>query len=106
MENDPYRAEAGSELDAVIHGHLMKQTVAAGSCPAYSSDDQLAKQVLARLRMGKPSVIVGRTSLPGRTWFARYERNATHGTEVFADTFALAICRLALLRLEETEAGR
>ena len=71
MENDPYRAEAGLELDAVIHARLMKQTVPAGSCPADSSDDQLAKQVLARLRMGKPSVIVGRTSLPGRTWFAR-----------------------------------
>jgi hypothetical protein len=56
--------------------------------------------------MGKPSVVVGHTSLPGRTWFARYERDAMDGTEVFADTFALAICRLALLRLEETEAGR
>jgi hypothetical protein len=43
MENDPYRVEAGPELDAVIHGRLMKQTVAAGSCPAYSSDDKLAK---------------------------------------------------------------
>ena len=49
MENDPYRAEAGLELDAVIHARLMKQTVPAGSCPAYSSDDQLAKEVLARL---------------------------------------------------------
>jgi hypothetical protein len=48
MENDPYRAEAGPELDAVIHARLMKQTVPAGSCPAYSSDDQLAKQVLSR----------------------------------------------------------
>jgi hypothetical protein len=57
------------------------------------------------MKMGKPAVIVGRTTLPGRTWFARYERNQMDGTEVFADTFALAICRLALLRLEDTEAG-
>jgi hypothetical protein len=102
MEHDPYRAEAGPELDAVIHRRLM-QMVAAGPCPAYSTDDMLAKQVLSRLRMGRPSVIVGRTSLPGRTWFARYEHNAMDGTEVFADTFALAICRLALLRMEEAE---
>ena len=46
-------------------------------------------------------IIVGRTSLAGRTWFARYERNAMDGTEVFANTFALAVCRLALLRFED-----
>jgi hypothetical protein len=61
--------------------------------------------VLSRLKRGEPSVVVGRTGLPGRTWFARYERNAMDGTEVFANTFALAICRLALLRLAEIEAG-
>jgi hypothetical protein len=106
MEDDPYRVEAGPELDAIIHGRLMRRTVAAGPCPGYSTDDKLAKQVLSTLRMGKPSVIVGRTSLPGRTWFARYERNAMDGTEVFANSFALAICRLALLRLEESDIGR
>lgn len=104
MQNDPYKTEAGPELDAVIHGRLMKQTLPAGSCPAYSSDDSLARQVLSRMRTGKPSVIVGRTNLPGRTWFARFERDAMDGTEVFADTFALAVCRLALLRLEDAEA--
>ncbi len=106
MESDPYKAQAGPELDALIHVRLMKQAVAAEPCPAYSTDDIPAKRVLARLRTGKPSVIVGRTKLEGRTWFARYERNAMDGTEVFADTFALAICRLAVLRLEEVEAGR
>jgi hypothetical protein len=105
MHEDPYKTGAGPELDAVIHGRVMKHTLTADACPAYSSDDKLARQVLSRLKTGQPSVIVGRTSLPGRTWFARYERNAMDGTEVFADTFALAICRLALLRLEETESG-
>jgi hypothetical protein len=28
------------------------------------------------------------------------------GTEVFADTFALAVCRLAPLRLDELDAGK
>jgi hypothetical protein len=84
----------------------MKQKVAGESFPAYSSNDKLAKQVLSRLRMGKRSVIVGRTDLPGRTSFARYENNSMDGTEVFGDTFALAVCRLALLRVKEGDAAR
>jgi hypothetical protein len=105
MQNDPYKAQAGPELDAVIHLRLMNQSVSDGPCPGYSTDDKFAKRVLFKLRTGQPSVIIGRTQLEGRTWFARYERNAMDGTEVFASTFALAICRLALLRLEETRPG-
>jgi hypothetical protein len=105
MQSDPYKAQAGPELDAVIHVRLMDQSVANRPCPAYSTEDKLARRVLSKLRAGWPSVIVGRTQLEGRTWFARYERNAMDGTEVFASTFALAICRLALLRLEETRPG-
>ena len=98
---NPYAAEAGPELDARIHLGMMSQAATSGPYPPYSTDTKLAKQVLAKLRTGRPSVIVGRTALEGRSWFARYERNAMDGTEVFADTFELAICRLALLRLEE-----
>jgi hypothetical protein len=101
MQSDPYKVQAGPELDAIIHLRLMNQSALNGSCPAYSTEDKLAKLVLSKLRTGQPSVIVGRTQLEGRTWFARYERNAMDGTEVFASTFALAICRLALLRLDE-----
>ena len=103
LQNDPYQAQAGPELDAFIHLRVMKQTAPGAVCPAYSSEDKQAKRVLSTLRTGRPSVIVGRTSLVGRTWFARYERDAMDGTEVFAATFALAICRLALLRLEDLE---
>lgn len=106
MQKDPYTTEAGPELDALIHERLMNQPATAGACPAYSTDDKLAKEVLSKLRKGRPSFIVGHTDLPGKTWFARYERNAMDGTEVFADTYALAVCRLALLRLEEMEARR
>ena len=104
MDSDPYKVEPGPELDALIHVRLMQQPASAGPWPAYSTEDKLAKRVLSKLRTGRPSVIVGRTSLEGRTWFARYERNAMDGTEVFANSFALAICRLALLRLEDMEA--
>jgi hypothetical protein len=105
MESDPYKAQAGPELDAVIHVRLMKQLVSNSPCPAYSTEDACAKRVLSKLRSGQPSVIVGRTQLEGRTWFARFERNAMDGTEVFASTFALAVCRLALLRLEDARPG-
>ena len=102
MQTNPYKADAGPGLDAVIHVRVMNQSVSGGPCPAYSTEDKLAKRVLSKLRTGQPAVIVGRTSLVGRTWFARYERNAMDGTEVFASTFALAICRLALLRLQDS----
>ncbi len=103
MTVNPYTVEAGPDLDRLIHLGFMKQSVAAGPWPAYSTQTRLAKQVLTKLKLGKPVVIIGRTGLPGRSWFARYERNAMDGTEVFADTFELAVCRLALLRGEETE---
>ena len=106
MQDDPYRITAGAELDEVIHGRVMEKAVGARIYPAYSTDDKVAKQLLSRIRTGKTRVVVGRTSLVGRTWFARYEGNAMDGTEVFADTFALAICRLALLRLEDTKTGK
>ena len=105
VNSDPYKAQAGPELDTVIHLRLMNQPVSNEPCPAYSTEDKLAKRVLSKLRTGRSAVIVGRTELEGRTWFARYERNAMDGTEVFASTFALAICRLALLRLEEAKPG-
>jgi hypothetical protein len=96
MPTDPYRTSAGPELDAAIHVRVMHMSPAE-LCPAYSSDDAEAKRVLSTLRAGRESIVFGRTDLAGRTWFARYETNAMDGTEVFADTFALAICRLALL---------
>ncbi len=103
MHADPYRAGPGPELDALIHERLMKLPCKDGRAPAYSADTNLAKRVLTKLKMGQQSVIVGRTSLEGRTWFARYERNEMDGTEVFADSFELAICRLALLRIADSD---
>lgn len=106
LEFNPYQAQAGQELDAFIHEHVMKETVDSGNCPPYSTETKLAKKVLSKLKArGGMLFTVGRTHLEGRTWFARSETNAMNGTEVFAETFALAICRLALLRLEETEAN-
>src|SRR5690348_1456848 len=100
LQQNPYVAEPGPALDRFIHERVMKESNTAGACPAYSGDEKSARKVLSTLRaLGKGSIIVGRTDLEGRTWFARYETDAMNGTEVFADTFALAVCRMALLRM-------
>ena len=99
---NPYTVQAGPELDSVIHLRVMRQT---GSVfPPYSSDEKAAKRVLARLRSdSKRTVVVGQTALRKKRWFARYETNASDGTEVLAETLELAICRLALLRFDKED---
>ena len=104
LQSNPYQAEAGPELDAFIHIHVMKEVSLTSNCPPYSSNDKLANKVVVAVRAsGRGSVITGRTTLKGRTWFARYETNTMDGAEVFAETYALAICRMALLRTQETD---
>jgi hypothetical protein len=97
FEADPYRIQAGPELDQLIHALVMSQK--SEPPPLYSSDESAARAVLAKLKENcSGRVIVGNTRLRDKKWFARYETNPSDGTEVFADTEALAICRLALLR--------
>jgi hypothetical protein len=96
-EIDPYRVVAGRDLDRFIHAAVMGRNE--GIPPAYSDDDRAARAVLYRLKeISGAQVVVGRTSLKDRRWFARYETDPSDGTEVFAPTAALAICRLALLQ--------
>jgi hypothetical protein len=103
FEADPYRVQAGCELDNLIHSRVMGRT-SVGS-PPYSKDPDAARCVLTRLKeLTHARVIVGRTALRSRPWFARYETDPSDGTEVFGDTPALAICRLALLHA--TKAAR
>ena len=105
LDIDPYRAQAGPALDALIHQHVMNEPATSAGCPAYSTDDKLAKSVLGKLKSrGRLLFTIGRTELEGRTWFARSETNAMNGTEVFAESFPLAVCRLALFGLAETAA--
>lgn len=94
---NPYSAEAGPALDHLIHERVMG--LPPGECPPYSTEEKEARRVLAKLKAdSEKTVIVGRTALPKKRWFARYETNPSDGTEVLAETLALAICRLALLR--------
>jgi len=95
-EVNPYDVQAGPELDRWIHLHVMDQC--SGDCPLYSTDDKAARQVLAALKSTSGrTVVVGRTALRQKRWFARYETDESDGTEVLASTLPLAICRLALL---------
>ncbi len=99
---NPYEIAAGPDLDRLVHRHVMGQND--GELPPYSTDEKAARQVLSRLKSfsGK-TVVTGRTALRKKRWFARYESDASDGTEVLAETLALAICRLALLRAMSRE---
>ncbi len=95
LESDPYRMPAGPELDQMVHQEVLHQN--GTPCPPYSSDEEVARKVLAKLKAADLHVVVGETYVRGRKWFARYETNPSDGTEVWGETPALAICRLALL---------
>ncbi|MHB8523967.1 MAG: hypothetical protein ACYDH9_24860, partial [Limisphaerales bacterium] len=94
---DPYRIAAGPELDGAIHRWLFGES---STTPVlgYSTDDVLAKQVEHRLKKRSAAdVLTGTTRMHDKCYFARYERDPSTGAEVLAETYALAICRLALL---------
>jgi len=94
---NPYEVPAGPELDQIIHQRVMG--LSETTCPPYSTDEKSSRRVLARIKgLGGRTVLVGRTAIRSKRWFARYESNASDGTEVLAETLPLAICRLALLR--------
>lgn len=101
---NPYEVDVGRELDLLVHHFVMKQPKEDLSVPAYSTEMSDAKKVLAQLKSSySTAVISGRTAITGRSWFARFASTSTHGTEVLADSLPLAICRLALLVVEQNE---
>ncbi|MBI4659716.1 MAG: hypothetical protein HY735_12820 [Verrucomicrobia bacterium] len=98
---DPYWIQAGRELDALIHHQILK--MALSHCyPCYSTDAQAADTLRRAIEaeFGTPFV-AGKTGLRGQRWFARYEIDPGNPTEVLAETYPLAICRLVLLRAME-----
>jgi hypothetical protein len=94
---NPYELPAGNNLDQLVHREVMGQSDP--SCPLYSVDEKAARRVLTKLKTtATGTFVVGQTSLRKKKWFARYETDASDGTEVLAETLPLAICRLAMLR--------
>jgi hypothetical protein len=98
---DPYQASAGPELDAAIHHDALGKPRHEPP-PPYSTDSARAEELkrIIETHFGSP-VISGRTSIRGKRWFARYEIDPGNPTEVLAETYALAISRLALLRMNK-----
>ena len=95
---NPYHVPAGGELDALIHQQVLGNQIE-GRCPSYSTDKVEAERLKTALKrlLGR-EIVTGQTRIRGRGWFARYESDPSTSTEVLADTYPLAICRLALLR--------
>lgn len=95
---DPYQSEAGPELDSLIHHQVLGNPRTEAS-PCYSTDSEQAEELkkMMEARYGT-TFTCGRTSIRGKAWFARYEIDRGNPTEVIAETYALAVCRLTLLR--------
>jgi hypothetical protein len=94
---NPYEVLAGHELDAYVHQHVLKKPLN-HQIPKYSTDageaDQLRREIE---RQGRVKIVVGQTSSRRKLWFARYELQTGNPTEVLAEDYSLAICRLAIL---------
>jgi hypothetical protein len=98
IEGNPYQTPASRELDAYIHCQILNYATA-GECPKYSTDQADADRLKKRIENEfKIKIVCGMTSMRGKPWFARYEIAEGNPTEALADTYALAICRLVLLR--------
>ncbi len=68
----------------------------------YSTDKRLADKVRSRLKaLYGHTVVAGATHSQQRPFFARFENDPSTSTEVLADTYPLAVCRLALLLSEK-----
>ena len=105
-EIDPYRISAGPILDALVHTHLFGPKLP-GCVPPYSADEELARAVEDELRSQvKSRVVVGRSRVKAKPWFARYGTDPSTSSEVLAQSYPLAICRLTLLVLRHDENRR
>jgi hypothetical protein len=98
---NPYKFPAGTELDGLIHERLFVEN-SKGQPLNYSSSIQLADKVKAKVKSlyGHP-VVAGETKSRPKRFFARFENDPSTSTEVLAETYPLAICRLALLLSEK-----
>ncbi|MBI4657813.1 MAG: hypothetical protein HY735_03000 [Verrucomicrobia bacterium] len=107
MENvSPYGVSASGELDAWIHVRVLRNPPSP-VYPAYSTNPDEATRLRKAFeeRFGL-RVTIGRTQIKEASWFARYETDLGNPTEVIADTYPLAMCRLAVLRTKLADESR
>ena len=94
---NPYRVPAGRQLDSLIHQEIFGND-GTSMIPNYSTEESAADEVKDRLKvLYKYRIITGTTRIPGKRWFARQESGPSTSTEVVAEAYPLAICRLALV---------
>jgi hypothetical protein len=93
---NPYKADPSVELDNWLHDYFFKD---GSSRPlAYSTDQAAAEKLRARLKsVYGHKVLTGTTRVRNAQFFARLESGPSTSTETLAETYPLAICRLALV---------
>lgn len=95
---NPYELAAGPELDAAIHCEILGLPES-GVYPSYSTNPKEAENVRRHIETKYGiAIFAGKTNIAEKPWFARYEMEIGNPTEVLAETYSLAICRLAFLR--------
>lgn len=94
---DPYHASANSELDLSIAKIYFLRDLPR-SALSYSTDLDAAERLKSRLEVlfGSP-VVTGRTRTRSSLAFARLEKDPSTAPQVLAETYPLAVARLALL---------
>jgi hypothetical protein len=94
---NPYQAPATRELDAHIHYQVLKNALAY-DYPHYSSNMEAAEKLRREIeRQFKVKIVSGSSTVAAKPCFARYELDTGNPTEVLAETYPLAMCRLAIL---------
>src|SRR5687767_9514514 len=102
MAINPYRVAAGPQLDKLVQATVFGKNE--NSCPAYSTNDEQANKLKVQIQvLCKTPVITGKTRIRKGVWFARFGKDPSTATEVLAESYPLAICRLALLAAEQSD---
>ena len=100
---NPYQAPASDDVDSIINQGLFGGSSSI-ACPSYSTDDSLVQKMRRKLQITyNTKVVVGRTRIKDKPYFARYGTDVSTSTEVLAETKSLAICRMALLLIQRNE---
>lgn len=96
-EIDPYKVPAGRELDALIHYRVLKRALS-DAAPCYSTEPNATEALKKEMEKEYGiHITAGTTNIVATRWFARYEIEPGNPTEVLAETYPLAVCRLSLL---------
>ena len=92
---NPYKASAGPEIDAALNNAYFN-----GQDPvaAFSTDPASAKSLVTKIEaIHRKKVIIGQTRTRPPRHFARLETDPSTSTEAMAESYPLAVARLALV---------